>query len=153
MFFFPLLSLMVTCFSFIILYWVTTRTGSHAVVLNKHTASILSSAAALESPSVLAPLCPLWLVSSHTPETVTLTPTEQLCWTTCYVTNQLLSRNYVKVGHGDLVWCHKVTELKAGLTTRCFRNTVFCGRGELSRPFTCTGTYRKRWMDKHNILL
>ena len=39
----------------------------------------------------------------------------------------------------DLVWCHKVTELKAGLPVshfRHFRSSVFCGREELPVVWT-----------------
>ena len=36
----------------------------------------------------------------------------------------------------DLVWCHKVTELKAGILARRFRSSVFCGRGELLLVWT-----------------
>ena len=35
------------------------------------------------------------------------------------------------LGLGDVVWCHRVTELEAGLLARCLRSSVFCGREEL----------------------
>ena len=53
------------------------------------------------------------------------------------VVNQLLCAKlavgtyYAIMWHGDVVWCHKVTELKAGLLTTRFRNSAFCGREEL----------------------
>ena len=40
--------------------------------------------------------------------------------------------------HGDVMWCHKVTELKAGPLTRRFRSRVFCGREELLLVLTLT---------------
>ena len=46
---------------------------------------------------------------------------------------------YANVWHGDIVWCHKVIELKVKLLTRCFRSSVWCGREEL--PLA--------WMKKH----
>ena len=54
--------------------------------------------------------------------------------------------NNANVWHGDIVWCHKVTGLKAGLLTKPFRNTVFCWRLAqtfffyLSRPSAYTRT-------------
>ena len=39
--------------------------------------------------------------------------------------------NCVTVWHGSVVWCHKVTEWKVWLLTRCFRHSVFHGREEL----------------------
>ena len=33
--------------------------------------------------------------------------------------------------HGDVAWCHKVTELKVGQLTWYFMTSVFCGREEL----------------------
>ena len=49
-------------FSFIILFWVTIRIGLNAWVLTKHISFLtLSSAASLDSPSVLNPLIKLLL--------------------------------------------------------------------------------------------
>ena len=47
------------------------------------------------------------------------------------VANQPPGINWVNVWHGDVGWCHKVTELKAGLLTRRFKSSVFCGRVEV----------------------
>ena len=46
-------------------------------------------------------------------------------WTGCTLINK------ATVWHGDVVWCHKITELKAGLLTRRFRSRDLCGRKEL----------------------
>ena len=35
------------------------------------------------------------------------------------------------IWRGDVVWCHKVTEMKTELLTRHFRSSIFCGREEL----------------------
>ena len=54
------------------------------------------------------------------------------------VLNQSMGINYANVWHGDVVWCHKVTELKAGLLTRRLWSSVLCGRGELLLVRTLT---------------
>ena len=40
----------------------------------------------------------------------------------------------------EVVWCHDVTELKAGLLTRRLGSSVFCGRNELLLTWTFQGT-------------
>ena len=56
---------------------------------------------------------------------------QQLSNLNSYVTNQSRGIHDAHVWLCDIVWCHKVTKLKAGLLTRRFRSSVFCGRGEL----------------------
>ena len=46
--------------------------------------------------------------------------------------------------HCDVVWCHGVTELKAGLLAMRFRSSVFCGRQELLLAFTFKTLYMHR---------
>ena len=41
-------------------------------------------------------------------------------------------------------WHQDVTELRRHVLTRHFRSSDFCGREELSRPFTCTRTYMRK---------
>ena len=51
-----------------------------------------------------------------------------------FSSNMSMGVNYSNVLHGDVVWCHRIAELKAGLLSRRFRrfgSSVFCGRKEL----------------------
>ena len=87
------------------------------------------------SPS---PLNTLWLVGSHTPEPVQLAVSP--------VSSVVL--NYANVWPGDAVWCQEITGLKAGLLTRCFRSSVFCGRRSVCWcAITCIIHWRegKQW--------
>lgn len=43
----------------------------------------------------------------------------------------LLRINNVNVWHGDVLWCHKVPELKAGLLMRSLSSSVYRGKEEL----------------------
>ena len=124
-----------SCFKGDILY-----EGLNAFMLQKHKSFlILSNAAALYSPSVwnavfqlLLLYAPspswrpglLWLVSSQTPDSTTEQPRK--------------AASYADVGHGDTVWCHKVSELPGGLLARHFRSGVFCWREELLLVQTLT---------------
>ena len=54
--------------------------------------------------------------------------------------------NYANVWHGDVVWCHKVTEFKAGLLTQQFRHfcgSVLWGKEELIQNFDGMGIQSK----------
>ena len=44
---------------------------------------------------------------------------------------KLSAGHLANVWHSEVVWCHKVRDLKAGLLTKRFRNSVFCGREQL----------------------
>ena len=70
-----------------------------------------------------------WLVISYTPSPILFTTTGQLCQISFY------KPNHANVGHTGVVWCHRVTELKAGPLTRRFRSSVLCGREELLLTF------------------
>ena len=98
----------------IILFWMTTRIGWHDL-----NTSVCSYCPVLQHclPPSDAPVCLrptaspslLWLVSSYMPA-------------------EPLAINYADVWLLDIVWCHNVTELKAGMLTRqrCF---LLAGRG------------------------
>ena len=133
---------------FIILFLVTTRTGQHALMLKKKSVFLYCPVLQLYlKRSVLVPvsLRPpswipslLWLVSSHMPE-----PAQKA------VLNQRgAGISYANAWLCDVVWCHKVTELKAGLLTRRFRSSVSVGEGSFCWP----GLWPFNFKDLLNLL-
>ena len=101
------------------------------------------SVAAIYSLSVLAPVslrapfpdtCAYW--SAHTRPSQHLSPCLPLALSCFQLPGSLTSAINIGINdanewHGDLVWCQEVTELKAGLHTRCLSCIVFCGREKL----------------------
>ena len=76
-------------FRFIVLFWATTRIGLHVLILKEHR-SFLTLAPVSLSPASCIP-SPLWLVSSHMPETELITTTEQLCRISSFMPNKPLA--------------------------------------------------------------
>ena len=70
----------------------------------------------------------LWLASPRMPDPA---PLQQHSSHAKWLPNYPRGINRWNMWLRDIVWCHKVTEFKAGLLTRRFRSSVFSGRGEL----------------------
>ena len=120
-------------FRFIIVFRITIRIGLHALMLKNRISCLKLSAAA-------APVCLL----KAPPPSALIGRQCALCCQSALSNFQLplsitlsvnLGMNNTNTWHCDVAWCHKVTELKAGLLTRCFRNSDFCGREELPLAF------------------
>ena len=133
---------------FMALFWVTTRLGVHAFIPDSPVC---------QKNSFSSRLFKTWspLIGQRTdtwPGTAINNRVAVL--NHAYVPNRLLRNNHANLWHGDVLWCHKVTELKVGLLMRRFRSSVFCGREELLlvgtltfqlSSFTCTRTCKTHW--------
>ena len=132
-----------TCFSafmfifrFLMLFCVTARIRSDVLVLKTNKILLILSSAAAKAPPPEYPACSDW--SAHACLSLhQLTTTEQLY---SIITFQTTCWAWIikKCATWGCLWCHKVTELKAGLLTRRFRSSVFCGRDELLSVLTLT---------------